>query len=277
MTSSCSCLNLSDFSDFDPVSAEKKIIRFIRKSVKNAGVSGLILGLSGGIDSALAAALASKALGAEKVHPVFFYESSLENASSFDSDDLRDASALCDRFSLSLQTINLQPAFVSASSSFSSVSSESAGIAGNLKSRLRMSLLYYYANSNNLLVLGTKNKTERLIGYFTKYGDGGVDIDPLSHLYKTEVRLLSKHVGIPESILTKTPSAGFWDGQSDEADLGMKYEQLDALLNFIESDFDQKKLSRFLKENKLTSEQYESICFKMNAAKHKQKMPKCLK
>jgi len=150
--------------------------------------------------------------------------------------------------------------------------------AGNLKSRLRISLLYYYANQNNLLVLGTKNKTERLIGYFTKYGDGGVDIDPLSHLYKTEIRLLSKYIDIPNSILTKSPSVGFWKGQSDEAELGMSYEQLDALLSFIESgSFDRRSLSRFLKEMKLTSEQYEFIRSKMNAAKHKQKMPKCLK
>ena len=274
MTSSCSCLNPSFFSKFDPAVAEKKIIRFIRKSVRDAGVSGIVLGLSGGIDSALAAALSAKALGAENVHPVFFYEAS-ETSASFDSDDLRDAAALCNRFSLTLQKINLQSAFVSASSSFDD--SATATTAGNLKSRLRMSLLYYYANQNNLLVLGTKNKTERLIGYFTKYGDGGVDVDPISHLYKTEVRLLSKYMDIPDSILTKTPSAGFWKGQSDEDDLGMKYEQLDALLSFIESDFNQKQLSGFLNENKLTLEHYEFIRSKMNAAKHKQKMPKCLK
>jgi NAD+ synthetase len=275
MTSSCSRLNLPDFSNFDSASAEKKIIRFIQKSVKSAGVPGVVLGLSGGIDSALAAALAVKALGAENVHPVFFYESSSDNSSSFDSDDLRDASALCDRFSLSLLKINLHPTAVSASSSFDF--STAALTAGNLKSRLRMSLLYYYANQNNLLVLGTKNKTERLIGYFTKHGDGGVDIDPLSHLYKTEIRLLSKYIDIPDSILTKTPSAGFWKGQSDEAELGMSYEQLDVLLLFIESDFDKKKIARVLKEIKLTPEQYEFIRFKMNAAKHKQKMPKSLK
>ena len=266
----------SAFSDFNPSAAEKKIVRFIQKSVKNAGVSGVVLGLSGGIDSALAAALASKALGAENVHPIFFYESDSENAFSFDSEDLQDAVALCDRFSLSLQKINLHPTVISSSSLFPFPSS--AVTAGNLKSRLRMSLLYYYANQNNLLVLGTKNKTERLIGYFTKYGDGGVDIDPLSHLYKTEVRLLSKYIDIPNSILIKTPSAGFWKGQSDEDDLGMSYGQLDALLSVIESDsFDRQSLSRFLKEMKLTSEQYEFICSKMNAAKHKQKMPKCLK
>ena len=276
------------FQIFNPSAAEKKIIAFIRRTVKKSGAKGIVLGLSGGIDSALAAVLSSKAIGAENVFPIFFYD--LDNADSsststdFSSSDLKDAALLCDKFSLSLQKINLHAAFESARFSFDENKSnaditQNPIIDGNLKSRLRMSLLYYYANQNNLLVLGTKNKTERMIGYFTKYGDGGVDLDPIADLYKTEIRLLSAHLNLPTEILNKIPSAGFWDGQSDEADIGISYDQLDWLLLELEQnekpkkDNQKKAPEKLLKRIGLTQKQYNSILSRMKAAEHKQKIP----
>lgn len=283
-------LTPSHFQKFDPAAAEKKIVKFIRRTVRDSGASGVVLGLSGGIDSALVAALSVKALGAGSVFPIFFYTT--ESSADFDSEDLRDAVLLADRLGLVLQKINLSSLDREAKTVFSSSSSESLSdperdlfqnigetpvTTGNLKSRLRMALLYYYANRTHLLVIGTKNKTERMTGYFTKYGDGGVDIDPIADLYKTEVRLLSKYLNLPDSILNKAPSAGFWEGQADENEFGMRYEQLDALLSLLEREKkDRKKSKKFknqLKKIGLTPEQYESIAVRMNAAVHKQKMP----
>jgi NAD+ synthetase len=286
MTSSISNLALLPFQNFNSKKAEKKIVKFIRRTVRRSGSCGVVLGLSGGIDSALAAVLSAKAIGAENVFPIFFYDSVESESNYFSSQDLQDAELLCNRFGLSLQKINLHSVFDSAQSSFDSIKTpESVSISsGNLKSRLRMSLLYYYANQNNLLVLGTKNKTERFTGYFTKYGDGGVDLDPIADLYKTEVRLLSAYLSIPAEILEKTPSAGFWAGQSDEADLGVRYEQLDSLLLELEksgsiyniskpkkkSKFNQKKI---LQKTGLTKEQYFSLLSRFKSAEHKQKLP----
>lgn len=284
------------FLKFNPAAAEQKIISFIREIIAGSDSKGVVLGLSGGIDSALVAALSVKALGAENVYPIFFYDAPAESSVEFDSDDLKDAVLICGQLGLNLQKVNLSPTFAAAKSSFEikrpgslaeySTSSvywefgETLIPSGNLKSRLRMSLLYYYANRNNLLVIGTKNKTERLTGYYTKYGDGGVDLDPVADLYKTEVRLLSQHLNLPSSVLSKAPSAGFWKGQSDEDDLGIRYEQLDQLLYEIEeigfqniSKIDSKRLELILADTNLSKEQYNSVISRAEAAKHKQKLP----
>lgn len=275
------------FSNFDSAAAESIIMSFLSQKMEESGAKGVVLGLSGGIDSALTACLCVKSLGAEIVHPIFFYNAVSSDGSDYESADFSDAQFLCDQLGLTLQKINLNPAFSAAKDSFfespvSSNSSDSLLSSGNLVSRLRMSLLYYYANRNNFLVIGTKNKTERLIGYFTKYGDGAVDLDPLADLYKTEVRLLSRFLNLPERFLLKTPSAGFWDDQSDEADIGLRYDQLDALLYEIEKNknkinfFDESDsviIDHILKETNLTKEQYAFVLSKMKSAEHKQKMP----
>ncbi|MBZ3935855.1 NAD+ synthase [Methanimicrococcus blatticola] len=277
------------FQKFNSAAAEKTIVEFIQNTVKDSGTNGVVLGLSGGIDSALVAALSVKALGAENVYPIFFYESA-DDPSQFDSADFRDASQICNQFNLTLQKVNLSSLFSEAFSAAPSATpsathsslnpvTKNSISAGNLKSRLRMSLLYYYANNNTLLVIGTKNKTERLTGYYTKYGDGAVDLDPIADLYKTEVRLLSQYLGLPESILSKAPSAGFWDGQSDEDDFGVRYDQLDSILYVLEKNGQKlpksgsDELNEILKMTNLSEKQYESILSRMDSAKHKQKLP----
>ena len=106
----------------------------------------------------------------------------------------------------------------------------------NIKPRLRMTTLYYYASLNNYLVIGTDNWSELKVGYFTKYGDGGVDLAPLGRLVKSEVRKLAKHFGIPEKIINKKPSAGLWEGQTDENEMGVSYEELDHYILTGEAD-----------------------------------------
>ncbi|MHC1587128.1 MAG: NAD(+) synthase, partial [Candidatus Syntropharchaeia archaeon] len=131
--------------------------------------------------------------------------------------------------------------------------------SANVKPRLRMTTLYYFANKMNYLVAGTGNKSELSIGYFTKYGDGGVDILPIGHLLKTEVRELAKKLGIPEKIIKKIPSAGLWEGQTDEGEIGMSYESLDRILSSINS----------IKEGK----EVERVKEMIKKAKHKRKPP----
>ena len=114
---------------------------------------------------------------------------------------------------------------------------------GNIKARIRMVMLYYHANLHNYLVLGTSNKSELLVGYFTKYGDGGSDAMPMGDLYKTQVFELARELGIPESIVEKPPTAGLFRGQSDEKDLGMKYSELDMILRGIELRLELKDIS----------------------------------
>jgi NAD+ synthase len=108
----------------------------------------------------------------------------------------------------------------------------------NLKPRLRMTALYYLAQSHNYLVAGTGNLSEIMVGYFTKYGDGGVDFEPLGELYKHEVRALARALGLPESIITRPPTAGLWPGQTDEAELGITYDELDAILAALARGYD---------------------------------------
>ncbi|WNY26091.1 NAD+ synthase [Methanolapillus millepedarum] len=277
---------------FDSPSAEKQIVSFIQKTVKKANANGVVLGLSGGIDSAVVAALSAKALGSENVWCFFFHTgNTYEN-------DFMDALSVEKQFGFHLQKIDMGSIFLSAKSVMNTVdfaaennethetqnAFESRIADGNLKSRLRMSLLYNFANESNLLVIGTKNKTEKMTGYFTKFGDGGVDFEPIADLYKTEVRLLAKHMNLPENILSKVPSAGFFEGQSDEADFGISYDELDAFLEWVEkrkSDGKNKKFGekeiRMIEKSGIPKEKAVSILERMKRAKHKQKMPASLK
>lgn len=114
---------------------------------------------------------------------------------------------------------------------------------GNWKSRLRMATLYYYANLYNLLVIGTTNKSEMEIGFFTKYGDGGVDIEPIADLYKTEVIEMAKRLRLPKEIIETVPTPGFWKGQTDEKEIGLDYQKLDTILKLLSQDFEEKEIS----------------------------------
>ncbi|PIV68344.1 MAG: NAD(+) synthetase, partial [Euryarchaeota archaeon CG01_land_8_20_14_3_00_38_12] len=141
---------------------------------------------------------------------------------------------------------------------------------GNIHARTRMIVLYYFANKNNYLVVGSGNKTELLMGYFTKYGDGACDIMPLGDLYKTQVRELAKHLKIPEKIINKTPRAGLWKGQTDESELGIKYEILDQILYDMEKGL---KNNEIVKSVGVEISEVKRIKNIVNSTKHKRKMP----
>lgn len=207
--------------DADEVAAT--IANWIREKVGEAGAEGVVVGLSGGVDSAVVTALAARALGQGVLGVIMPCQSRSEDA----DDALATAAALAVR----TLTVPLDRPF---SELLSVLPDGSDAAKANLKPRLRMAALYYCAGTLNYLVCGTGNRTEGQIGYFTKYGDGGADIMPIGGLLKCQVRQLASGLGIPEKILRKPPSAGLWAGQTDEGELGIIYEVLDGVIEALD-------------------------------------------
>ncbi|MTI94281.1 MAG: NAD(+) synthase [Firmicutes bacterium] len=200
----------------------EKIVSWLREKVAEAKCRGAVVGLSGGIDSAVTAALIKRAFGSECLAAIMPIESS--------SVDLEDAWAVARKLEIETTVIDLEAAYRSlvtaAEPGGLELGPDNLALA-NVKPRLRMTTLYYLAARNNYLVAGTGNKSELFTGFFTKYGDGGVDLEPIGDLVKIQVQELARHLGIPEQVISKTPSAGLWPGQTDEGELGFTYAQLD--------------------------------------------------
>ncbi len=194
---------------------------FIRNEIRKFGFSGVVLGLSGGIDSAVVCELAVRALGRENVLVLM-----MPYATS-SPESLEHAELMIRRLGIQAEEVSITPA---VDAFFVSVPKEELLRRGNIMARTRMVYLYDVSARDGRLVLGTSNKTELLLGYGTIFGDMASAINPIGDLYKTQVRGLARHLGIPISIIEKTPSADLWQGQSDEADLGFSYEEVDLLL-----------------------------------------------
>jgi len=195
--------------------------QWLRDQVNKAGASGIILGLSGGIDSSVLAALGREALGKSGVLGVIMPCHSID-------DDESDARLLAEKLDLEFMRVDLTKVFDALNES-SSVEFNSL-VKSNMKARLRMVTLYALGQSKNLLVCGTSNKSEYETGYFTKYGDSGVDLMPLASFLKREIREMARVLNVPERIITKAPSAGLYEGQTDEGDMGFTYDVLDEYL-----------------------------------------------
>ena len=245
--------------------AKEIIIDFIRTITEQAGVNGVVVGLSGGIDSALTAYLAVEALGHENVLGIHLPELNLTSA-----EDVLDATEVADRLNIEFKTIDISEILTSFMYSIPQGDDAPPLTNGNLKARIRMSILYYYANLSGRMVIGTGNKTEIMLGYYTKFGDGGVDIEPIGDLYKTEVMELARMVGVPEGIVTKPPSAGLWAGQTDEEDLGISYVVVDKLLEML---LDGKDPEYILDLLGVSSEQMDSTIQRISANIHKSQAP----
>ena len=192
----------------------------MKRQVKASGAQGIVIGLSGGVDSSVVAALAVRAAGKKKVCGLILPCYS-------NQDDRRHAARVARMLGIRVKTIDLAKVF----DPLCALLPRAHRLArSNPKPRLRMLVLYYYANALNYLVAGTGNRSELMVGYFTKYGDGAVDILPIAGLLKKEVVMLARELGIPEEITTKPPSAGLWDAQTDEGEMGMSYAELDDIL-----------------------------------------------
>lgn len=202
----------------------EQIVKFLQDEVKKAHAKGVIVGLSGGVDSAVAALLMKKAFPSNHlvlVMPCISPEI-----------DLNYANNLIKKHHLTSELVSLNEVFLSFKKILpKKLSSEQEKmVLGNLKSRLRMSTLYAYGQTHNYLVVGTGNADEWHTGYFTKYGDSGVDLLPLVNLLKQDIFQAAKILGVTAEIITRKPSASLWEGQTDEAEMGITYQQLDQFL-----------------------------------------------
>ncbi|MGC8608851.1 MAG: NAD+ synthase [Thermoplasmata archaeon] len=228
----------------------ERIGSFLKKVI---GKKNAVIGVSGGIDSALVLSILSRYIRKDAIYAYFMPDSVTPES------DFTDVKALSVALGIPVRTINID-AIVATFSNVLDVKDKRA--LGNIKSRTRMTALYYEANVNNALVVGTTNRSEYLLGYYTKYGDGGCDVEPIIHLYKTDIYAISKIMGIPESIIDKRPSAGLWASQTDEDELGITYSEADPILRKI---FDEGFVS--------DDEKYMKLMDLHMQSEHKRSMP----
>lgn len=214
------------------------IVEWLRERLQESGARGYVVGLSGGIDSAVVLGLCQRAAGDQVVGVIMPCHS--------DPADEADARLVADHFQAPALRVDLAPAFdaltASAQNALDAVPAALRGARAaaddirarmplaNVKPRLRMTTLYFVANSLNYLVAGTGNRAELTIGYFTKYGDGGVDVLPIGQLLKSDVRAVARELGVPAAVIDKPPSAGLWSGQTDEGEMGFSYAELERYL-----------------------------------------------
>lgn len=201
----------------------KTIENFISKNVKPS-FDGVVLGLSGGLDSSVLVNLCVKALGKDNVFGVIMPENNVTP-----TEDTLDGENLAKSLGIEHVTIGLD----SVVNSYGSILPHDLRANGNLLARIRMNILYHYGFIKKSLVLGTSDKSELYIGYFTKYGDGGSDLIPIADLYKVQVRELAKHLSVPNNIINKKSSPRLWPDHEAEKEIGIKYEQLDVILHAI--------------------------------------------
>jgi NAD+ synthase len=255
----------------------KKIVKWIHGYVVDADAKGVVIGLSGGVDSAVVAALAVKALGKDKVHGMVLPCTSKK-------EDGIDAHRVVKQLGITLEVVDLQYALFQLVTSIYGTESltklhfdgtlgdEATDLAiANMRARLRMVALYARSNKNNWLVIGTTNKSEAMIGYFTKYGDGGVDFEPIGEYYKTEVIKMAEELGLPEDICHRVPSPGLQEGVTDESEIGIPYSELDKMLGLINGYF-----QGILSYGEMMAEgglEVRRILTKVERADHKKKMP----
>ncbi|MGC8995852.1 MAG: NAD+ synthase [Thermoplasmata archaeon] len=238
-----------------PELAEETIEDFIRNFSNGKRV---VIGLSGGIDSTLVLYLLVKSIGKENVIGIHLPEKTT------DPKDTEDVKKIASINGIDLIIEHLDDYVQPFKKNINDIR-----ILGNVKARMRMVYLYSISNSIGGLVSGTSNKSELLTGYFTKYGDGAADFYPIGDLYKTQVRLLAKKIGIPEEIINKIPTAGLWENQTDETELGISYDDLDKILYGIEQLYDDIKIHE---ETNIPIEKIKYVRNLVDKTKHKRNM-----
>jgi NAD+ synthase len=217
-------VNPADALAIDTAVVERILVGFLREEVRKVGFERVVIGLSGGVDSALSAALAVRALGPENVTPVLMpYRTSNPQSEA-------DARAVADSLGINPEVVDISP---QVDAYFERFPDAERGRRGNKMARERMAVLYDMSEAHRALVVGTSNKTELLLGYGTIHGDMAHAVNPLGDLYKTQVWALARHVGLPEQVIEKAPSADLWEGQSDEQELGFQYAVVDVLLYYL--------------------------------------------
>lgn len=241
---------------------EEMLVKFIQKEFAKAGFTKAVIGMSGGIDSAVVANLAVKALGADNVHGILMPFNKIPESIE---DDVQDAKTLCRHLGMKYHIVDIT-GMVDAIEPTMKKNRKTKGDnytlrLGNIMARVRMITLFDYSSANDALVLGTENYTENQFGYFTMHGDGASCVEPIIPLFKTEVFQLANQLGLPEFILIKKPSARLWGDHTDERELGISYDDADVILfyhtwerwgmeDFLHMGFDETKVSLVLNQVK---------------------------
>ena len=234
----------------------KQVVDFISNEVRQRKKGGVVIGLSGGLDSSLAAVLSVKALGNKRVFAFILPEGKLTPRT-----DLANAQKIVNNLKIQAFTIDI----VRSKINLLKFLPRHRLASGNLSSRLRMAILYYYANVKNLLVLGTSDKSELMLGYFTKNGDGAADVFPLGDLYKTDVRNLALELGLPEALVNQPSSPRIWAKQTAESELGLPYDKIDEILRALEKNL--------LKECNANKSDINKMMIWINKTQHKREFP----
>ena len=237
---------------------------FVADVVDDASAEGAVIGLSGGIDSTTVAYLAVDALGPDAVHGLVM--PSVANS----EENMSDAEWVAEELGIEYDVVEIQPIAERFFDAFPDAADDRMA-AGNVYVRTRAVLNYFVANHENRVVLGTGNRAEAMAGYYTKYGDQAVDCNPIGNLYKQQVRQLAAHLGAPENLVIKTPSAEMWSGQTDEAEMGLDYNTLDAILALhIDGPLSTAATVRTLN---VDEEQVERVVDLHERSAHKRRMP----
>ena len=244
---------------------EKRLRRFITEYVENARADGIVLGLSGGIDSATTAAISSLSIGGSRVTGLM-----LPEKETYNTKDIDDAKFVAEKFGLKTQICDITPVLDGFYKTIPIFDQTDKLCKGNVKARTRMIYLYYYANKLNKIVCGSSDKSETMMGYFTKWGDVAADISPLMDLYKTQVRKLAEHIGIPHELAAKPSTPALWPNQLAETELGIKYETLDLVLYGLERFMTAEEIAQQLSVKKPLVEKVKS---RWLAVEHKRRLP----
>ena len=256
---------LNKITDLNYERISKKIVSMLKDELKSSKREGYVFGLSGGLDSAVVASLLSRA-AAETTFALVMPREDITP-----KQDVSDASDLAKRLKIEFSVVDVTDIHTNILRELPP--DRLAG--GNLLARIRMSLLYYYANQRKCLVAGTSDRSELLIGYFTKYGDGGADILPIASLYKTQARMLGKFLGLPDNILNKKSAPMLWEKHTAESEIGISYEELDSILYCL---FDLKLSTKnTAKRLEVPLEKVEEIRQGHIKSAHKRSLPKICK
>jgi NAD+ synthase len=247
-----------------------RIVRFLRTHSERIGAKYLVVGMSGGLDSSVTAALCSKALGGERTLGFCLPESDTRSRAS-----IHDAEEVAKKFGIQFKLLDMT-SLVECAASLLHPSKKRGGVLpyGNLKARLRAMILYYYANTSRGLVVGTGDKSEIMLGYFTKYGDGAADIQPIADLYKSAVRDLARRLDVPRKIFSKPSSPELWPGQIAEDELGLPYARLDSILWRLERWMSSREISE---ELQIPVPTVEKVRGRWLHSEHKRRPPLAIK
>lgn len=259
------CVSLEpphEWLDFEPETSISIVTGFLAQHVAHSGLDGIVVGVSGGLDSATTLATAAEALSPEQIDAVFMPGPTSPKADEGLAQDVAQAAGVeLARVPITSPLQALEPGL--------GVEVDQATRA-NLQARLRMCILYARANASDRLVLGTGNKSELLTGYFTKHGDGAADLLPLGDVYKTQVGRIAEQLDVPEPVIERAPTAGLWEGQTDEDELGLSYDVLDIVLAGIE---EQRGEQAIAEAARVSTEEVERVRELVHDSEHKRSLP----